>query len=373
MATDYKQKKSVVSLSQVTPTSQMGAKPNEKKQEAEQTSKKNWLLVACIAIGICSISVQIVLSVGVVMVGLQNDRIEAKYLMLEQQLGRLLNETDVPTDPWIEWQRNITAEVSKLTKGLKDKYRELQEFQTVTRNNVSRLANQIFDNHQLARESITMVTERLAQHEQQTNASLEDLAFQFESSMNIIDQTIYSLIKTTTGNSWDIEVLFTHTKQMSAQLNTVNASLQLLNTDLIQLRDETSNNVSEIISLLHRHAFQQATLSRQLTEVQYSLSQLESQQDTLKAQFTSAQSSIDELQSQQASLSGQLADTHQRMDSQDGEIADLHSSQETLRSTLNSFDARIRALRNSGTNISPSTLLLPITTVMFYTVYVFII
>ena len=38
MATDYKQKKSVFSLSQVTPTSQMGAKPNERKQEEEQPS-----------------------------------------------------------------------------------------------------------------------------------------------------------------------------------------------------------------------------------------------------------------------------------------------------------------------------------------------
>ena len=242
MAADYKQKKSVFSLSQVTPTSQMGA---EKKQKAVQPSKINRLLVACIAIGICFISVQIVLGAGLVMVGLQNDRIEGQYLMLEQQLGRLINETGIPTEQWFERQRNITAEVSTLTKDLKDKYKELQ----VTQNNVSRLANQILDNHQLARESITMVTERLVQHVQQTNASLEYFAFQYESSMNIIDQTIYSLLKTTTGNSWDIEVLFTHTEQISAQLNTVNSSLQLLNTDLIQLRDETSTNVTEIFFL----------------------------------------------------------------------------------------------------------------------------
>ena len=341
------------------------------KKKSNHRSKINRLLVACIAIGICFISVQIVLGAGLVMVGLQNDRIEAKYLMLEQQLGRLLNETGFPTEQWIEWRRNITAEVSTLTRDLKDISRELQEFQIITQNNVSRLANQILDNYQFARESITMVTERLAQHEEQTNASLEDLAFQFESSMNIIDQTIYSLLKTTTGNSWDIEVLFTHTKQMSAQLNTVNASLQLLSTDLKQLMDETTSNVSEIISLLHRHEFQQATLSRQLKEVRSFLGQLESQQEALDVQLAAAQSSIDELQSQQPSLSRQLADTHQRIDSQDGKIADLHSSQETLRSTLNSFDARIRALRNSGTNISPSTLLLTITIVLFYTAYMF--
>ena len=78
---------------------------------------------------------------------------------------------------------------------------------------------------------------------------------------------------------------------MSAELNTVNASLQLLSTDLQQLTDETSNNVSEIISLLNRHAFQQITLSRQLIEVQSFIGQLESQQEALDAQLTTAQSS----------------------------------------------------------------------------------
>ena len=217
------------------------------KKDCSMKLKAKWLEI-CTAIAGCAVIIILIVSLGVLFARHNTASVPAEQD--KDLISSIIKTLDTLTSVVSDLQKNFTSDFDGI--------------QVILSNE---LASQSRVNHQLVLKNITMIAEKFAQHEQQTNNSLVEIAQQFKAAMDNSELKIALLNQTIVEKGREIQELSTQNEQLRAQIAAMNGSLQSTNTEIQVLTEETQGKFSDLTMRLDYSQVQFTSFTSQLVRV----------------------------------------------------------------------------------------------------------